>query len=202
MATSLAQLVSDIAEVLRRADALRPAAVSQRGGRIYRPGIGPHSENLAIALALEQLRDMSHYASVEMGQFLPYPNAPRQKCDLWIGSPLEWAIEVKMARFSGDNGKPDDSALKAILSPYESDRSALTDCAKLAGSGFPCAKAILIYGFDSPSRPLEPAIDAFEALARRRVTLGERVEASLCSLVHPVFRSGCVFGWEVSAFGK
>jgi hypothetical protein len=50
---------------------------------------------------------------------VPYPNAPRQKCDLLI-SPNEgqpWAIEVKMLRFMGDNGKPNDNMLMHILSP-------------------------------------------------------------------------------------
>ena len=74
-----------------------------------------------------------------------------------------------MARFRGDNGKPDVTGLKDLLSPYESDRSALTDCAKLATSGFTCQKAVVIYGFDYPDRPLDPAIDAFEALAARQV---------------------------------
>jgi hypothetical protein len=38
---------------------------------------------------------------VKLGQFLPCPTAPRQKCDLWIGEPLEWAIEIKMALWHG-----------------------------------------------------------------------------------------------------
>jgi hypothetical protein len=58
------------------------------------------------------------YGAVQTG--VPYPNAPRQKCDLLI-SPSEgrsWAIEVKMLRFMGDNGKPNDNMLMHILSPY------------------------------------------------------------------------------------
>ena len=37
------------------------------------------------------------------GPFIPYPDAPRQKCDLWIGDPVEWVIEATMNRFRGDN---------------------------------------------------------------------------------------------------
>jgi hypothetical protein len=128
----LADLVPDMAEALRRADGFAPSAVSQRGTRTYRPGIGPHSENAALGLALAQLKSIPRYSVVPLGQFEPYPRAPRQKCDLWFGRPLEWTIEVKMARFRGDNGRPDDTALKNLLSPYESDRSALGDCLKLA----------------------------------------------------------------------
>jgi hypothetical protein len=48
----------------------------------------------------------------------------------------------------GDNGKPNDNMLMHILSPYPSHRSALTDCQKLAASGFSGSLAILIYGYD------------------------------------------------------
>jgi hypothetical protein len=51
-----------------------------------------------------------------------------------VGQPYEWFIEIKMARLRGDNGKPDDTGIKDILSPYESDRSALADCSKLANA--------------------------------------------------------------------
>src|SRR6266536_3125645 len=117
-----------MADAFTRADALRPVATSQRGTRTYQPGIGPHAENAAVGLALEQLRQVPRYATVKLGQFLPYPGAPRQKCDMWLGDPLEWAIEVKMARFVGDNGRVDDMAVKDVLSPYAADRSAVTDC--------------------------------------------------------------------------
>jgi hypothetical protein len=195
----LGELVGDLAEAFRQADALGPVATSQRGTRTYQPGIGPHSENAAVALALEQLRHAQRYANVLMGQFLPYPEAPRQKCDLWIGDPLEWAIEIKMARFVGDNGRVDDMALKDLLSPYAADRSAVTDCTKLAEAKFPSGKAMLIYGFDVEERPLAPAIAAFELLARARAQLGARHESAFGPLVHPFHASGRMFGWEVGA---
>jgi len=59
-----------------------------------------------------------------------YWNFTCQKRDVWIGEPLEYAIEIKMARFVGDNGRVDDTAVKDLLSPYPGDRSAVTDCAK------------------------------------------------------------------------
>jgi hypothetical protein len=56
---------------------------------------------------------------------VPYPIG-RQKCDLCIGVPpsWEWAVEIKMLRLMGDNGKPNDNMLRHILSPYPNDRSA------------------------------------------------------------------------------
>jgi hypothetical protein len=133
----------------------------------------------------------------KIGQGLLYPES-RQKCDVWIRDPLQWVIEVKMARFFGDNAEPDDTSLKDLLSPYESHRSALADALKLARSAFACRKAILIYGFDYPNMELEPAIHAFELLAQDCVQLGERVASPIPGpLVHPVHSQGKVFAWEV-----
>lgn len=129
---------------------------------------------------------------------VPYP-AARQECDLCLGeAPLwQWAIEVKMLRFMGNNGKPNDNILTHILSPYPDDRSALTDCDKLRASGFAGRKAILIYGFDYDYRQMDPAIDAFEVLARSRGVFGPREVASFEGLIHPVHQRGRVFGWEL-----
>lgn len=84
-----------------------------------------------------------------------------------------------------------------ILSPYPDHRSALTDCSKLAASGLAAHKAILIYGYEHPNRPLGPVIDAFEALASRQVSISERAAAHFGGLIHPVHQNGWVFGWEV-----
>ena len=48
-----------------------------------------------------------------------------------------------------------------ILSPYAGDRSALTDCVKLLESGLTGRKAVVIYGFDYPNLPMDPAVEAF-----------------------------------------
>jgi hypothetical protein len=67
----------------------------------------------------------------------------------------------------------------------------------LLESGFTGRKATLIYGFDHDDWPLDPAIDAFEQLARRRVELAGRIMARFDGLVHPVHARGRVFGWEI-----
>jgi hypothetical protein len=152
-----------------------------------------------MALMLTELRSEPAFSGVAMGQSLPYPGDGRQKCDLFFGDPLEWVVEAKMARFRGDNGKPDDTSLKDLLSPYPADRSALTDAVKLARPAFGCRKAVLIYGFEYVDRPLEPAIHAFERLASELVELGAPVQAPLEDLVHPVHATGAVFGWEVAS---
>ena len=95
---------------------------------------------------------------------MPYPNS-KQKCVLVLGDPLEWRIEVKMARVYGDNNRPDDTGVKDILSPFAVDRSALADCLELVALGGDARRAILIYGFDAPQRAVAKLIAAFEILA-------------------------------------
>jgi len=109
-----------------------------RSEREYRPGIGPYPDNRAMELVASQLTESG---IVKCRQSIAYPSASRQKCDLGLGDPIGWGMEVKMGRFRGDNGKPDDTGIKDLISPLRSDRSALIDGLKLAESGFDKAAA-------------------------------------------------------------
>ena len=133
----LPQIVADFGEGLRHADARAPLAVSSRSGKAYSPGLGPHGENKAVALVMHELGELNAY--YRSAHPVPYP-ASRLRCDLGLGEPPEWAIEVKMARAFGDNGKLDDTYLKDLLSPYPADHSALGDASKLRASDFRCRR--------------------------------------------------------------
>jgi hypothetical protein len=191
----LAQIVADFALGLKDADSIRPQAVSFRSGKAYQPGIGPHGENAAVQLVLTQMRRLRP-GTYESARPVPYPGG-RQKCDLGIGEPLEWAIEVKMARAFGDNGKLDDTYLKDLLSPYESDHSALSDAQKLRVSEFTCRKAILVYGFEYSGRQLEPLLGALETLLTIAGPVTSTAKEAFTELVHPVHRQGVVVAWEI-----
>ncbi len=102
-----------------------------------------------------------------------------------------------MHRLMGDNGKPNDNMLLHLLSPYPAHRSAVTDCSKLARSGFSQRKAIVIFGYEHDGWPMAPAIEAFECLASRSSELVPVPSASFDRLIHPVHQRGSVFGWEV-----
>ncbi len=192
-------IVTGLAQGIAAADGLRPIAIGARSGKAYAPGIGPHSESRTLDLALTQLS--TDHASPPIEREVPYPTVPKARCDLCLGTAPDWlwCVEVKMLRMMGDNGKPNDNMLMHILSPYPQHRSALTDCAKLVESGLSGRKAIVIFGYDYERLPMEPAIDAFEALARRSVVLGDRMSATFEGLVHPVHERGRVFGWELLA---
>jgi hypothetical protein len=91
----LSSVVLDFAAGLEAADALRPEWVS-RSGRAYSAGIGPHAEVRTVELVVDQMRASQGRRYGAIGP-VDYPQS-RLKCDLGIGNPLEWAIEVKMAR--------------------------------------------------------------------------------------------------------
>jgi hypothetical protein len=157
--------------------------------------LGPHAEVRAIELILGQMK-AAHPGRFLGGEPVRYPTG-KQTCDMGLGSPLEWAIEVKMARAYGDNGKPDDTWIKDLLSPYPDDHSALTDAHKLRDSAFSCRRAVLVYGFDYESKPLETILAALETLLRGQLSVGPRVQASFADLVHPVHQRGTVAAWEI-----
>jgi hypothetical protein len=192
----LGHIVHDFAKGMEAADHRRLQAASQRDGtRLYQPGIGPFGEDAAVALTIAEMR--AAHGSIYAGAGKRRYPSSRYVCDLAVGDLPDWAIEVKLARLGRDNGTYEDAAIKKILSPYPEDRSAITDCRKLVGSGFAGRLAVLIYGFEDPSRPLSWLIEAFEAVASRTVSLGCRKQAPMDDLVHPVFAAGQVYAWEV-----
>ena len=200
---NLTTITDDFAEAIGRVDATRPRAVSRRTGIAYREGIGPFSETEAVSLITADLRAHApeRYAS-QISTNVKYPGASRQKCDICLGADptWHWAIEVKLLRLMGDNGKPNNNMLMHLLSPYPQDRSALTDCTKLVASALGARRAILVYGFDYPGLSMDAAVEAFEVLAGSAVQLGQRHTAVFTGLVHEVQNRGRVFAWEVAAF--
>jgi hypothetical protein len=188
----LISLVSDFAGGIESADAKRPRS------KKWRPGIGPHDEPKVIELVTAEMRcaQPSRYQDLQLE--FGYPES-RERCDICIGEAPDWAIEVKALRMLGDKGvvvQGRDEVSK-LLSPYPKQRSALTDCWKLAKSGFECRKAIMIYAYDHRDYPMMELVDAFELLAARIVTLGDRQSSAFSGLIHPIHQDGQVFAWEL-----
>jgi hypothetical protein len=199
MSEFLQQFVQDFAGAMTAVDARRPVAVRSGEKGVFQAGIGPHAEDLVVELCLAELAVINPRSYEQHQRGVPYGPGGRSKCDLCFGTgpDWEWAVEAKLLRFLGDNGKPNGNMLMHILSPYSQDRSALTDCTKLAQSPIARRKAILIFGYHHEEWPLEPAIVAFETLASSRVRLGPRLSAVTGTLVHPVHAAGQVFAWEL-----
>lgn len=199
MPLELRLFVKDFAEGLILADAKRPQALSSRSRKAFAPGIGPHSEKATIELVMAELEEAypDRYSSYVMN--VPYEES-RQRCDLVLEDETgwSWAIELKLFRLLGDNGKVNDNMLMHILFPYPAHRSALTDCRKLSESSIAPRRGILIFGYEVEDWPLAPAIEAFELLAASYLQLGSRAQASFETLVHPVHARGTVFGWAIA----
>ena len=195
----LADLVTDFAAGIEAVDSRAPVASNSRTGASFQPGIGPHTEAQTVKLVMAHLADANpqRYARYRLG--VPYGDGTRQACDVCLGAPdsWDWAIEVKMLRLMGDNGKLNDNMVMHILSPYPAHRSALTDCTKLLASRLGTRKAVLIYGYDYPDWPMHPVIAAFQALASRSAKLMDPARAPFDGLIHPVHRRGWVFGWQL-----
>src|SRR3954470_2788831 len=120
MPFDLSRLVQDFATAITAIDATGPIAESERvKGTLYQPGIGPHSEADTLGLVIDWLRREYPEPYSRCHREVPYPAATRQKCDLCfrLGENWEWAIEIKMLRVMGDNGKPNGNILMHILSP-------------------------------------------------------------------------------------
>jgi len=191
---TLEEIIEQFATAMRNVDRRAPRAVNPLTGHVYQPGIGPHPEDRAVDLILLELAvQRPHWR----WRIRACHGRMNHLCDWLLGDPVQWAIEIKMARPNKDNGKPHDTGVTGILSPYPADRSALSECVNLARSGITSRLAIVIYGFDDLRRPLTHIISAFETLAKAQVNLGVQRCAPLGPLVHPVHKSGAVYGWEI-----
>lgn len=90
MPIALERLILDFAEGLVAVDSAR------RVHKVFQPGIGPWGETDAIRAALQEMQQR-HAAVYREARVKRIP-------DLLI--PGEWALEFKILRPFGDNGKP------------------------------------------------------------------------------------------------
>jgi hypothetical protein len=179
----LAEIVTDIAESIVRVDS------SGEPFRSFRPGVGPYGEPQLVGLIVRYLKEIPKYHSA----------CTKRTPDLLI--PHEWAIEVKIARPFGDNGREAEDWSVNLLHPYPGNVSSIGDCYKL--SALQCAerKGVVVIGYEhDPAKiDLTLLVTAFEIVATQ-VTgfrLSSRVECRRMGLVHPVHECVRVFAWEL-----
>lgn len=188
----LRDLVTDFASALAEVDATRPVGSAQR----FKPGCGPLTESEVTTLILQHLRERS--AAYSSAGPKRYPGG-RAECDFVI--PGSWAVEIKLARPFGDNGKPAERWSENLLYPYTGNTSSLGDSMKLLGSNFVERKAVLVIGYEHtpPLIPLEPAIQGFEVLATEvlHLRLSLREQATVQGLVHPCHQQATIYAWEI-----
>jgi len=118
MSLTLEQIVGDFADSLLKIDS------SGIAFRNFKPGVGPYGEPQLVRQVASHLNDLPTYSSKVKTKRTP---------DLLISG--EWAIECKIARPFGDNGKPAENWSVNLLHPYPGNTSLLGDCLKLASIG-------------------------------------------------------------------
>lgn len=196
----LGNFAKDFASALKAADARKPVAISARTKKKYKPGIGPHTEDNTVELAVQEIKRMASLRYSATKRSVSYGQGSGKKCDLLLStSKVSVFIEVKLFRLMYDNGKQNHNVFKHIFSPYPQHRSAFTDCAKLRSLSRDGIRAIMVIAYDAENYPTDTTIEAFECLANVHgdAKLGPRHKANFADLVHPVHKSGSVNIWQL-----
>jgi hypothetical protein len=187
----LETVIGDIADILKGIDSSRVRFKSSRPPyKEFQPGIGPCPEPQLVKLIAEGLNRIPRYGGVARTRRTP---------DLLIEK--HWAIEIKIARPFGDNGKLAENWSVNLLHPYPGNTSLLGDCLKLTELSCSEQKAVIAVGYehDPAQVSLEPLLKAFEVVAATVLNnkLGPRTEAIRDGLVHPIHQRLGIVGWEV-----
>jgi hypothetical protein len=137
-----------------------PANVSER----FQAGVGPYGEPQLVKLIAAHLNHLPNYHGTVSTKRYP---------DLLI--PSEWAVEFKITRPFGDNGKEAENWSVNLLHPYAGNVSTIGDCRKLATYLGSERRAVVVIGYEHvpPKIDLTPLIESFEAIAKHvsRITL-------------------------------
>ena len=180
----LQELVTDIANGIAVLDA------SGSRHREFQPGVGPYGEPQLVRNVAGYLGTLDRYRDAVQIRRCP---------DLFISK--HWAIEFKIARPFGDNGKEAENWSVNLLHPYRGNVSSIGDCFKLLDLRIPERKAVVVIGYEHiPAKiDLTPLVESFEILATNvaHIRLGPRIETRRDQLIHPVHQAVRIFAWEL-----
>lgn len=181
----LERVVNDIADALLVIDS------SSVPFRAFQAGVGPYGEPQLVKLVAEHLGRSPDY--VRGVKTMRTPDL------LVVGF---WALEIKIVRPFGDNGKLAENWSVNLLHPYVGNTSLLGDCLKLRSYTGQEQKAVIAIGYEHnpPQVDLEPLTRSFEVIATEvlAIRLGQRVSALRTDLIHPVHQRLIVMGWTVA----
>lgn len=179
----LRQVLDDIATSLVVLDG------SGKPCKNFQPGVGPYGEPQLVRFVAECFKQLKPYGTVQT----------KRTPDLLISG--QWALEFKIVRPFGDNGKEAENWSVNLLHPYEGNVSLIGDCLKLSRLEGCERKAAIVIGYEhTPARiSLLPLLDSFEIIGTMiaKIALGKRVHVERSGLCHPVHQKLLVVGWEV-----
>jgi hypothetical protein len=178
-------------EVLHEiADGLASIDASRIPFRAFQSGVGPYGEPLLVKLLAAYRNGLAKFHGAVRTKRTP---------DLLI--PNEWAMEFKITRPYGDNGREAENWSVNLLHPFAGNVSTIGDCYKLAQMQCAERKAVVVIGYEHmpPKIDLAPLIESFETIAKHvgGIELSPRLELRREGLVHPVHQVARVFAWEV-----
>ncbi len=174
-------IIRTIADILKEYDDQKPIH------KAFKPGIGPFGEPQIVNVISERLSRDGISART------------RRTPDLDIQS--YWAIEFKIVRPFGDNGKEAENWTVNLLHPYPGNVSLIGDALKLLQLPNYSRKGLVIIGYEhNPAKiSLDPIISSFELIAKDviKIKIGERIEEKRSGLVHPEHQVVRCIGWEL-----
>jgi hypothetical protein len=177
------EIVSIVADILRDFDAEMPVH------KAFRPGIGPFGEPQLVRIIAQRLSAKGMRAET------------RRTPDLDVEH--QWAIEFKIVRPFGDNGKEAEDWSVNMLHPYAGNVSLIGDAVKLSTLNSYPQKGLFVIGFEhNPAKiSLDPLLDSFELIATRvmAIHLGQRIEQKRKELVHSEHQVVRCIGWQLLA---
>lgn len=180
----LKTVLEDVADALVAIDAVGVSF------KTFQPGVGPYGEPQLVSQITRHLNSIPRYGGAARSKRAP---------DLLI--PGEWALEFKIARPFGDNGRQAENWSVNLLHPYPGNTSAIGDCLKLVSLNGTERKAVVVIGYehDPPEIDLSPLLRAFEVIAKEVISLrlSSRIEIVRGPLVHPIHRQARLCAWEV-----
>ncbi len=174
-------VVRTIADVLKEYDSTSPIHKN------FKPGIGPFGEPQIVRIVAQHLTEPG------------VPARTQRVPDMAIQAEL--AIEFKIVRPFGDNGREAENWSVNMLHPYPGNVSLIGDAIKLSKLDDYGHKGLFVIGFEhDPARiNLDPLVNSFETIARNvtGIRIGERIEERRGGLVHPEHQVLRCFGWEL-----
>jgi hypothetical protein len=175
------ELVNTIADILKLFDSEKPIH------KAFKPGIGPFGEPQIVKIIAQRLSTMA------------IDSHTKRIPDLVVQN--EWAIEFKIVRPFGDNGKEAENWSVNMLHPYPGNVSLISDAIKLIQLDNYPNKGLFVIGYEhNPARiSLDPLINSFESITRQvlHIKLGERIEYRKEGLVHPEHQVLRCIGWKL-----
>ena len=175
------EIVKVVADILKEYDLESPVH------KLFRPGIGPFGEPQIVRVIANRLSSKGITAIT------------KRTPDLAIED--QWAIEFKIVRPFGDNGKEAENWSVNMLHPYAGSASLIGDAIKLAKLDLYSNKGLFVIGFEHnpPKIPLDPLLSSFEAIASQvmGIHLHTRVEEKREGLIHSEHQVLRCIGWQL-----